>query len=1260
MNMPSCCNESLSNSLNISIMLLSPFFFRWSLEVIRRTSYKGATQKCKFKTPVDCATIPGMILCLSSVLQNRGLTNTSVQKVWKVFETFDKQSSMNQMLALLPDLHVEAKENMVRIEDWHAALQRLGFGALVELTTRYFGNDKNFITVGKCLFLLLAARQRPTIRDSPLAQTVTMRLLHQFCQHVEVRLERDGSPLLSSCPHPTKCSTYHPYLKHSRSQGHPALKDKFLARFGAKSGGFATSKDELSLHELGIVSSKSRIAQRACSEWLIRYMAKASQAMADDVKSQCDLKTLNFCLDAARVCKQQVLTFQFRVGECSQAALLQILPDTAPCRDAETTLKALDMALEGGLPTKSKKLVNTARHLVTHRQSAKQILHSIKNAIGVYMQGFSFADTVPSQLLRPRGETCKRLELTKDEKQLLSFPENRRRFFLFNTESGEVSLDCQAPMAVGGSPPLTLCWAADEGTDLFVAFQYVAKQGCFCMFWPDLFHKIHRKQAGAIASCSESRLLLSKLTKLFRSSRAPWDSAKFGKQRLETRLRLIQELENRDASSNALDACCCGMARDLGIPVSEMSPRRALQELKKCAGTWSLRLLESLFGWWEQGINPYDLLGSSSALESADDEKGQQSYSIRALYWEVLSDSTNQAIGLASGETVRGLIRKTIADCTSPKALIYCNCAHAAVDETAQEVLTFLYDCLVRSVLCLEKRHWPGVLEHMREEWKFILFLDGFSSTSQARRLFTFTEMQCFRELFTEAESIDFDASHVDSERVRALAARLAGSDTKALLSSLPNELMFNDLRDAQRRHAKHEMAKLVHLAAVSIRSSGHRSPLHAVEVDNADWNSHDQAKVLRSNILQAARERDKNLGVPLQELICEKNLSYVTKPHIYCQRLRLFQNLKRKFFAGDGHAIDMDKILREVWPSNTLTPGCLWQQESFNNEAVVVVLSGGPHAVRYMQLKLVEVPGYDELYGFDDGKLQVHETLDFHMCFGKLSMPQPVASEEHGLLVRPLEWYSPGEFMCRHTISQVRAGVLTEYGNTLKLNLAKVNQRSRVEQIMRHHQMPEEPDDDAAGDVSDDEAEEAELYEAMNYNIEEDDDADAAQEGGEPDAGQQDSRPPDDTRAPQHDEQPASADVPMGHAVPDDRQERRDGGTHDRKEPHRYDLPQHKLVKILPDGLKYGNKRSRAFSFVPAAANPYSRGVTRSFQQACLAATTWSFQWFNALPEEKQLQVREKFPPVSLPQETGENKREAEEEPASSSAKAEGRLKAD
>ena len=323
-----------------------------------------------------------------------------------------------------------------------------------------------------------------------------------------------------------------------------------------------------------------------------------------------------------------------------------------------------------------------------------------------------------------------------------------------------------------------------------------------------------------------------------------------------------------------------------------------------------------------------------------------------------------------------------------------------------------------RSVLCLEKRHWPGVLEHMREEWKFILFLDGFSSTSQARRLFTFTEMQCFRELFTEAEplncslsisdivfffsacsvrdqssiqsnpirSIDFDASHVDSERVRALAERLAGSDTKALLSSLPNELMFNDLRDAQRRHAKHEMAKPVHLAAVSIRSSGHRSPLHAVEVDNADWNSHDQAKVLRSNILQAARERDKHLGVPLQELICEKNLSYVTKPHIYCQRLRLFQNLKRKFFAGDGHAIDVDKILREVWPSNTLTPGCLWQQESFNNEAVVVVLSGGPHAVRYMQLKLVEVPGYDELYGFDDGKLQVHETLDFHMCFGKLS----------------------------------------------------------------------------------------------------------------------------------------------------------------------------------------------------------------------------------------------------------------------------------
>ena len=82
-----------------------------------------------------------------------------------------------------------------------------------------------------------------------------------------------------------------------------------------------------------------------------------------------------------------------------------------------------------------------------------------------------------------------------------------------------------------------------------------------------------------------------------------------------------------------------------------------------------------------------------------------------------------------------------------------------------------------------------------------------------------------------------------------------------------------------------------------------------------------------------------------------------------------------------------------------------------------------------------------------------------------------------------------------------------------------------------------EEPDDDAAGEVSDDEAEEAELYEAMNYNIEEDDDADAAEQGGEPDAGQQDSRPADDVRAPQHDEQLASDDVPMGHAVPDGRQ---------------------------------------------------------------------------------------------------------------------------
>ena len=104
------------------------------------------------------------------------------------------------------------------------------------------------------------------------------------------------------------------------------------------------------------------------------------------------------------------------------------------------------------------------------------------------------------------------------------------------------------------------------------------------------------------------------------------------------------------------------------------------------------------------------------------------------------------------------------------------------------------------------------------------------------------------------------------------------------------------------------------------------------------------------------------------------------------------------------------------------------------------------------------------------------------------------------------------------------------------------------------------------------------------------------------------------------------------------------------RLEPHNFEIPQHQLapgtkayigrpqgespfvqVRILPN-RKFQNKRSRAFSFVPDGTAALPRGVTRTFQAACTAATTWSFQFWNSLSQEEKEDIRTKYPPQSLP----------------------------
>ena len=194
------------------------------------------------------------------------------------------------------------------------------------------------------------------------------------------------------------------------------------------------------------------------------------------------------------------------------------------------------------------------------------------------LSGFSFAATMPEHILEA-GERRDRYLLTDAEKDLMYANPNRDYYF-YRSSDGKSTPDF--PGATGVAP-LRLIMAGDQGSENLGAMQHLCHAGCLVMLWPDIPHLVHRRQANAFSSCPEAAQLLRKVSKVFRGSKGPFGSSRFGRARKESRARMLSSLEN-DEGSNLLDACIAGIARDQGMAASDMSHTRAIKLLKSNSG----------------------------------------------------------------------------------------------------------------------------------------------------------------------------------------------------------------------------------------------------------------------------------------------------------------------------------------------------------------------------------------------------------------------------------------------------------------------------------------------------------------------------------------------------------------------------------------------------------------------------------------------------------------------------------------------------
>ena len=110
-----------------------------------------------------------------------------------------------------------------------------------------------------------------------------------------------------------------------------------------------------------------------------------------------------------------------------------------------------------------------------------------------------------------------------------------------------------------------------------------------------------------------------------------------------------------------------------------------------------------------------------------------------------------------------------------------------------------------------------------------------------------------------------------------------------SLLSSLPSELCFNDLRDAGRRHKRAERTDPKNLHSVASKSSEKRSMgCKALSLTGEDWAVQMDRKTIKTSVYNALRATDTSLGIDSSGLTKNPSNVWLTKPHVFCQRLEL------------------------------------------------------------------------------------------------------------------------------------------------------------------------------------------------------------------------------------------------------------------------------------------------------------------------------------------------------------------------------------
>ena len=289
------------------------------------------------------------------------------------------------------------------------------------------------------------------------------------------------------------------------------------------------------------------------------------------------------------------------------------------------------------------------------------------------------------------------------------------------------------------------------------------------------------------------------------------------------------------------------------------------------------------------------------------------------------------------------------------------------------------------------------------------------------------------------------------------VVAGISGDSSDSMLTSLPSELCFNDLRDSGRRHSRAEKTCAHNVHAVAFKSSCVRNAGgDSITLADQDWAVPLPSKHLKARVHSTLKATDTELGLSSEGLTKHKSCKNYTKPHVFLQRLELLRTLctvyaeeVRSELTSEEDRIDVIlSVFNDLWTSK-LVPEHAFVSWNAGEETSTrtLVLHAGPHALRVLPLVHFE----DKVFTFKEMKVPRAQKIVGGLLDVKVALCEPCLAHDQLGWRQSSEWMNLPEYVADFSLLQTPRSLLAQICQKLGLKTTKMDYKSRVRCFLQH-----------------------------------------------------------------------------------------------------------------------------------------------------------------------------------------------------------------